>query len=233
MSSSWLFLDFDGVICDSLPECYQTSSRLLPEFNPGPDYASRFRAGRVYIRSGEDYVALHKMLREGRDPRSQQEFDAVLADLGPETMRRYKQDLYQLREAYLKEDPETWLGWNPLYEGMDVSLNAVREDPKVWILSTKKAEFIAEILSHHGVVWPLERIRYTDGKTKLSWIEQIAKGQPSELIDDQIDHLDFSHPTCTCRLALWGYASPEARQSGVPSVTLEEVHKYLRSRASS
>ncbi|NNM53804.1 MAG: hypothetical protein HKM05_03680 [Spirochaetales bacterium] len=234
MSSSWLFLDFDGVICDSLPECYQTSSLLLPGVpgeNTDESYARRFREGRVYIRSGEDYVALHKMLREGHDPQSQQEFDAVLKAMGHDTMSRYKQELYSLRERLLRDDPETWLSWNPLYEGMTESLNLVRGDPLVWILSTKKAEFIEAILHHHGVSWPLERIRYTDGRSKLSWINTIAGHSPSLLIDDQIDHLDFTHPTCSCRLALWGYASTEARQRGVPSLTLTEAHELLRARA--
>ena len=231
MSSSWLFLDFDGVICDSLPECFQTSSLLVPGESTGEAYAQRFRKGRVYIRSGEDYVALHKMLREGRDPQSQQEFDAVLKAMGEDTMRRYKKELYSLRERLLREEPETWLSWNPLYEGMAESLNFVAEDPLVWILSTKKAEFIAAILRHNGVAWPIEKIRYTDGRSKLSWIEELTDKSPSLLIDDQIDHLDFQHTTCSCRLALWGYASQEARQSGVPSLTLSEVHQLIRSRA--
>ncbi len=234
MSSSWLFLDFDGVICDSLPECYQTSSLLLPGVPDKPadeSYAQRFRKGRVYIRSGEDYVALHKILREGHDPGSQQEFDAVLKAMGDDTMRRYKKELYSLRERLLRDDPETWLSWNPLYEGMAEALNLVREDPFVWILSTKKAEFIEAILRHHGVLWPLERIRYTDGRSKLAWIQEIAGDSPSMLIDDQIDHLDFTHPTCSCRLALWGYASTEARQRGVPSLTLAQARELVLTRA--
>ena len=51
----------------------------------------------------------------------------------------------------------------------------------------------------------------------------LAAGAPSVLIDDQIDHLDFSHPTCRCYLALWGYLPPGAKERARAALTLEQA----------
>ena len=60
-----LFLDFDGVICDSEPECFESSSvayRKLksPEnVSKSLEHRSLFRQLRPLIRSGEDYLVIH------------------------------------------------------------------------------------------------------------------------------------------------------------------------------
>jgi phosphoglycolate phosphatase-like HAD superfamily hydrolase len=244
MSKEWVFLDFDGVVCDSLEECFQTSGLLLnfpqddwdfladqhpPLIDFGEEYKERFRRVRPYIRSGEDYIVVHRLLQQNKEPKSQKEFDAALDQEGQVSLAFYKKRLYVLRESLLSRQAELWMTWNPLYPGVAEALKSVLKEPRVVILSTKKAEFIAAILKFHGVAWPAERIFYTNGRAKLAIVDEVAGRSASTLIDDQIDHLDFSHPSCRCRLALWGYASKEAREKHVPAWTLEEALAFLHS----
>ena len=244
MINEWVFLDFDGVVCDSLEECFQTSGLLLsfpqddweflagqhpPRIDFGEEYKERFRRVRPYIRSGEDYIVVHRLLEQKKDPQSQKEFDAALEQEGQVRLEFYKKRLYVLRESLLNWQAELWMTWNPLYPGMAETLKSVLKNPRVVILSTKKAEFIAAILKFHGVVWPAERIFYTNGRAKLAIVDEVAGRSASTLIDDQIDHLDFSHPLCRCRLALWGYVSKAAREKEVPSWTLDQALEFLRS----
>jgi len=228
-----LYLDFDGVLCDSLEECFRSSwlaragvpigPDLPPEPPADPAYRRRFDACRPFIRSGEDYLVVHEWAVEGRIPADQGEFDASLGAKGDEVLAGFKTKIYAVRERLLEDHHELWLSWNPLYPGMARALAAQVDNPEVWILSTKKAEFIAEILRYHGVAWPLDRIVYTGPRKKLDLIGELSGARPTVLIDDQIDHLDFHHPSCQSFLALWGYISPGAAGLAQASLTLSQA----------
>jgi len=219
---SYLFLDFDGVICDSLEECFRSSWLTgegiaitdAPPPNPPFDaaYRARFDSCRPFIRSGEDYLIVHQWAARGQVPADQASFDRSLGTTGLAALAEMKKRLYAVRDHLLEKHRSRWLGWNPLYPGMAEALKIQASNPRVWILSTKKAEFIVEILAHHGVVWPLERTIYTGTRRKLDIIGERIADQPSMLIDDQVDHLDPGHPSCRCLLALWGYISPGATE---------------------
>jgi phosphoglycolate phosphatase-like HAD superfamily hydrolase len=236
--AGWLFLDFDGVICDSLEECFQSSyladnapdiGPCLPPAAPAEiAYRAAFRACRPFVRSGEDYVVLHRLIAAGKAPGSQAEFDRALELVGQESLARMKASLYATREALLERHRGLWLGWNPLYPGMAGTLNGLAGNGRVIILSTKKAEFIAEILKHQRVRWPEERIVYSGKELKLDVVGRLAGGGKSALIDDQVEHLDFSHPSCACYAALWGYVTREAITEATPALSLEQALALMR-----
>ena len=224
---NWLFLDFDGVLCDSLEECLRSSWLALSRVAIGPatppeppfdaEYRRAFLGCRPFVRSGEDYLVLHSLVQQGRGPRSQAEFDLELGRLGRPALDGLKTRLYQVREEMLNRHRSLWLSWNPLFAGIREVLQSLEAHPRAWILSTKKASFIQEILSYQGIVWPIERIQYSGSESKLGFVESLTNGGPSLLVDDQIDHLNFHHPTCLCALALWGYVDPVS-SSAAPSI---------------
>lgn len=228
-----LYLDFDGVLCDSLEECYRSSwlalgnaavGRVLPPEPPAEEgYRSRFRACRPFIRSGEDYLVVHEWAARGAVPHDQAEFDASLTAKGPEEMARLKERLYAVREKLLEHHRDRWLSWNPLYPGVADALRSQADNPAVWILSTKKAEFITQILQRQGVPWPAARTVYTGPRRKLDLIAELNPGGTAVLLDDQIDHLDFASPTVGCFLALWGYVPPGAADRAGASMDLAEA----------
>lgn len=232
-----IYLDFDGVICDSFEECCVSSGLAwagktideepvaIPSWNEL--YLADFRSCRPFIRSGEDYVVLHESLAQGHKPQSQKDFDAKLQAAGPEKLAAFKQKLYKIREDLLKYHRGLWLSWNPLYPGFEELLKKLSTNPRIFILSTKKAEFIQEILAYAQIDWPRQRIFYTAGKSKMEIIDQNSGFAPSLLIDDQIDHLDFEHPHCDCRLALWGFIKEEWLQPQIPALSLEQALELL------
>jgi len=237
-SAQHLYLDFDGVLCDSLEECYRSSWLALEAVTVGPEsppeppadptYRGRFRRCRPFIRSGEDYLMVHRWVREGRVPSDQAAFDASLQQAGDAQRAQWKAALYAVRESLLEHHRALWLSWNPLYEGVADALQAQVTNSAAWILSTKKAEFIVEILAHHGVPWPLERTIYTGSRGKLDLIEERSGKSASVLIDDQADHLVATHASCQCYLALWGYVSAGA-ESFPHRMTLEQARVLITS----
>jgi hypothetical protein len=76
-------IDFDGVICDSLAECYLSSAYALGlsidlrNLMVDPIYRS-FQKCRPFVRSGEDYIMIQHWLHQGRKlPADQKEFDSL------------------------------------------------------------------------------------------------------------------------------------------------------------
>ncbi len=238
MSRSLLVLDFDGVICDSIDECFVSSweawNRLEGRSPPASlpiELRSRFAALRPFVRSGEDYVVIQRLLAEGRPVRTQGEFDAALAAEGAQGMRRLKDLFYAARGGLLASDRAYWLSLNRVYPHVRAPLARAAGRPDVLVLSTKKSEFIAEILAANGIVFPLERILYTASRAKAAIVaDMLAADDRALLVDDQIDHLVARRdPRIEVRLALWGYVRPEwlLQHPGVPRAAAEDFERLI------
>jgi len=241
MSKRFLFLDFDGVVCDSVPECFISSHTAYHELYRGQALRSvpirvkqLFYEYRPFIRSGEDYLLLHRFIEEKRPLSAQADFDEVLYSTAPETMELFKQLFYKERERILKEDRDFWLSLNPLFPGMKVMLEKISKNPQVFILSTKRPEFISEILGHHGVDWPPERTLYPAPRTKREVMEAILGSEDEAsaiFVDDQLDHLSLAveNPAIRGYLASWGYVKREwLEQDDIEVITKERLFELAR-----
>lgn len=109
-----LFLDFDGVICDSLTEClvsswlayhahYKKEQPVLVPLN----LKKRFTALRPYVRFGGEYLLIQQLLEAEQIVGSQVDFDKVVAQAGETKMSLFKELLYKVRHELLEE--ASWL----------------------------------------------------------------------------------------------------------------------------
>lgn len=234
-----VFLDFDGVICDSLPECYTVSLAAyygLFRKSEVPKDASGatetvFRRFRPYIRRGGDYLFIQMAIHQGIRLESQEDFDSLIS-ANHNLDDQFHSLFYEARNQLFKTDPDRWYALNPLYPTMKDLLGKHSKDPSFLILSTKEAHFIAEILWHHGIDWGEDRIYCSGKERKLSFIDRVMDelgGTEGLFIDDQIDHFkgDSRHPV-HCLLADWGYVIPEWLRSGkAETVSLRKLGTYL------
>jgi phosphoglycolate phosphatase-like HAD superfamily hydrolase len=219
-----VFLDFDGVLCDSLPECLVSSwtafygllKGQLPDRVPLALRATFYQL-RPYVRSGEDYVLLQELAEAGTSVHSQQDFDAQLRRRGSNTMQKYKQLIYQARSELLRTDRSYWIGLNRIYPFLLPHLTSWARNPCLHILSTKEASYILEILAAHGVRIDSSRVLHCGAQEKPRLITATARRLKSARalwIDDQVDHLcsgteqfrDLDVYPC---LASWGYVKRE------------------------
>lgn len=229
MDKPFLFLDFDGVICDSLPECYISSllawnrwsggkpdaiGAVLEQAESGRDTEPFFRQMRPFVRNGADYLFIHLAAAEGRRIESQVEFDALIRSrprLETEGGRLFQ----SCRQEFLEFDRERWMELNPLFEGMHDLLKRESSSPFSWILSTKPARFILEILGHHTISWPEERCISSGGRPKVEIIDETVESLDGgrrlvKFVEDQIDHLLIPHRSnIEPLIASWGYVKPE------------------------
>jgi phosphoglycolate phosphatase-like HAD superfamily hydrolase len=230
----YIFLDFDGVICDSIPECFVSSYRAYRELYLGEAITSvplrdkkLFYAYRPFIRSGEDYTLIHDIVRRGVVVSSQEIFDREIERAGAAAMARYGELFYRAREAFLASDRQLWLDLNPLFPGIARVLAATVNNKNAYILSTKKPPFIREILLHYGIDWDVGRILFPADRTKKEVIESVMKGEGKALfIDDQLDNLLVAseNKNIDGRLAVWGYVKePWLRQKRIPLLEREAL----------
>jgi phosphoglycolate phosphatase-like HAD superfamily hydrolase len=240
-----LILDFDGVICDSLPECFASSWYAYHELRTGTAPAStprdafeRFSSMRPYIRSGEDYLLIQELISSGGRVSGQKEFDALVARAGEETMRRYKSLLYEARDRLIAEAPAHWYALNPVYAHMRGGMMDLAPGKEVFILSTKRASFISRILDAAGIAFPEANVLYSGPRPKVDMIRELFASTGSRravFVDDQVDHFSGAREWSSesgiieCRLATWGYVKPEwiAATEDYRPITPSEARELL------
>lgn len=241
-----LFLDFDGVMCDSVDECFASSwiayqERLHGNIPPAvhiSDYQS-FKQMRPFIRSGRDFILIQKMIADGVSVRTQKEFDEIAAGVDPGTLAEYDAALYAVREGLVARDRDFWLPLNKPYPPLDGALRAAAASPDLWVVSTKRPAYIELILGHWGIDWDPARIRLpAGGEDKIGVITAIMRNRgyrTGMFVDDQADHLRCAGTDpLECRLARWGTirlgAIPSAPlPEGVSEISLGELCRIVRS----
>jgi phosphoglycolate phosphatase-like HAD superfamily hydrolase len=177
-----VFLDFDGVLCDSLPECLVSSWTAFYGFLRGglPDRVpltlrATFYELRPYVRSGEDYVLLQELVEAGTSVHSQQDFDAQLRRRGTTTMQEYRHVFYRARSELLRTDRGYWIGLNRIYPFLLPHLKTWTCSPCLHILSTKEASYILEILAARGVEIDAGRVLHCGAQEKPGLIIATAR----------------------------------------------------------
>jgi phosphoglycolate phosphatase-like HAD superfamily hydrolase len=242
-----LFLDFDGVLCDSVDECYVSSWLAYARMRGGrptvadakrettsageeSDHRMIFGGYRPYIRRGADYVLLQQCIASGARISSQGDFDRIEEQAGRDRMEQFHELFYAARKEILETDRRYWVTLNKPYEGLVPALRGASAHDGVHIISTKKSEYIAEILESWGVSWPLERLHYSGTEDKGEIIAGVLDGaaEGAVLVDDQIDHLRRLTGGIEGRLASWGYVKPEwLNQDQIPVIALADLIALL------
>jgi hypothetical protein len=233
------FLDFDGVICDSLGECLISAWTAYYTLFLGQSPASvplafkaRFLAERPFVRNSEDYLVLCDAIHRGIPAGSQAAFDALAGEAGPKKLTLYKELFYQARGALLASDRDFWMGLNRIYPHMRGLFSGPSGAPELFILSTKRPEFIREILVHNGLSAREDRILYPGERTKYEVMAETMEREKSEnavFLDDQIDHLLKARGgRIALYLPLWGYVLAEwAKDPRVIPLNTEDASTLL------
>jgi hypothetical protein len=222
-----LVLDFDGVICDSIDECFVSSwiaYHTLYRNDPPPhipvSLRNDFARLRPFIRSGEDYLLIQEILHSEGYVSDQAAFDALLHGAGPEKMTKFKELFALARSQLLAKDRSFWLSLNRIYSHMLTAFAHMPREAPVSILSTKAPEFIAEILEQAQIHVSRERILRSPSDRKLPIVEKLRSASGHEraiFIDDQIDYLLGSgFPRIDAYLASWGYVKEEWLSGKLP-----------------
>ncbi len=236
-----LVLDFDGVICDSASEGFLTSWNAYHVLyrgeapkDPPPGARARFDRLRPFVRSGQDFVFIQEIMARDGSVTSQADFDEIARQAGPATKQRFDELFYQARAALQGRDRTAWLAMNPIYAHVKEAFSLFPPQAPVYVLSTKRPQFVAEILAAHDIGMAPERILFGQHEPKLRTVEKLVGERGSGgaiFIEDQIDAIRSNvDPRIRVYLASWGYVQPEwlREPTAVPLLTPEAFLRIVR-----
>src|ERR671934_1952929 len=159
-----LALDFDGVLCDGMPEYFEASRRSYmrvwpDETVPGEDLFRVFRTLRPVIMTGWEMPLLLRAIVQGR-PQSAilRNWEAVCEDLvnsgplhGDVLVSLLQRTLDEVRREWIAADRHDWLERNTPYGALEEVRRLVAEPECAVLVTTKEGEFARQILDHWGV----------------------------------------------------------------------------------
>jgi phosphoglycolate phosphatase-like HAD superfamily hydrolase len=242
--SNYLALDFDGVIADSIGECLVVAHNAFVEFGGGPpvlklseidpDHVAESRRLRNFIRYGEDYVYISLAIHKGTPIHNQDDFDTFTDE--HESLRQdFLTGFYRERERFLDQHRSGWLELNPLYEGLEDFLLHYQPRDHLFIITTKRINFVQEILLAHGIQLRGANLFHAHGaRSKRTIISELLgeKTIPLErfhFIDDQVDTLLKVVDTgIHTYLAEWGYNNPDqVRRAAGTAINVLSRERFL------
>jgi len=225
----FLALDFDGVIADSILECLVTAQNAFAAYNHSDEFRidvsqfddadiQQFRAARVFIRRGEDYVFLRLASQLGFSIRTQFEFDKFLKK--HESKREKFRDLfYGMRSRLQTSHLDEWIALSPLYPDVEIFLKILKGRDSIYIVTTKDLKSVELILESRGIkLISKNMVQATKTLRKPAILKKILK---VESLDAHQLHFVDDHPATVLEVsehtdvmtycASWGYNTSNQR----------------------
>lgn len=209
----FLLLDFDGVICDTLNECLETSYEAYKHFNsnlpsfPKKKWRKAFIANRKLVRPPKNFYPLWHLITKGKlKTRSIKSFEDI--------SRRIKninfcKKFFKIRKNKIKNFPLLFKKNNPLYPSVLSSWGKLESKALIFIISTKDNYSIKKIMSMHHL--KAKKIFANIEGSKINAINKIIKTHKISkknifFVDDNASHLrDVQKIGVNLILAKWGY----------------------------
>ena len=166
MKPNILALDFDGVICDGLIEYFASTKRAYQQIwssDVADSYAPDFYKLRPVIETGWEMPILLRALVLGV---SQTDIlndwkNISLKLLESEGLKKLDvvQKLDGVRDSWIKNDLDEWLGLHRFYPGVIDRLQQVLDrDVALYIVTTKEGRFVKQLLQQQGIDLPTDYI---------------------------------------------------------------------------
>ena len=210
------FLDFDGVVVDSIEECYLISKSTYFGYasfaHKENDYKKIFYKYRGLVRPAYEYLILHKAIEIFIEDRSQ-DFEKLFKLININTIEKdknsFEKEFFYKRSLYQEENLEAWAGLNPLTPFGETLINSNNAD--VYIVTTKNKAATIALLDYYKIkvsgVYANDEIKSFGSKGKLiSALIQEKNYRQAIFLDDAVEHLDtVKDDKVKCFFADWGY----------------------------
>jgi phosphoglycolate phosphatase-like HAD superfamily hydrolase len=237
-----VFLDFDGVLCDSIRECLvvglEAYNRVKGNAAPAawqtaidPSLDHFFRRHRWLVQpAGQYYVLFDSYFRSRRNLKPDR-FADELAQMAND-IAAFEEAFFDAREDCMSWNLGEWLKLNPLYPGTGDALWGLQTWAEMRIVTTKDEASVLEIAQAYGL--PLlsvfGRNAYRAAGSKRAMIGGILKKEDRPIsstvfLDDNVTNLIEVQPIgVRCFWATWGYSMP---LSGVPNAEIIPCRDWM------
>jgi phosphoglycolate phosphatase-like HAD superfamily hydrolase len=210
------FLDFDGVIVDSISECYLVSFETYfgyARFSyDNKEYKKLFYQYRGLVKPAWQYMSLHRAIEEyfiGAPDSIDVLFHRSVRHISKAEAEAFEKKFFFTRSLYQDVDFTAWIEMNPLTEFGKTLEGKANEN--VYIVTTKNREATEAILNHYQIpvagIYANEEIKSAGNKGVLIRSVLDSKAESEAIfVDDAVEHLDtVNDQRIKCYFASWGY----------------------------
>lgn len=249
--SKVIILDFDGVIADSIEECFiisywayqgiRDNDINIKMFNAdNKEIKNLFKKFRFLVGPPSEYFFLMKSIYdyiEYQDNNFLPEYKKNKLYYHNEA-QMFSERFFKIRESIQNKFLDIWLRLNPIYEGISQLIEYILSKHKLFIASTKDEESIKLIFKKNNLFVPFKNIfgrRFNINKEIQ--IREIIKRTNTKMkncyfIDDKIEYLmKIKDYGINCFLASWGYNNAkiqkESEKIGIRVLKIDDVTKVF------
>jgi phosphoglycolate phosphatase-like HAD superfamily hydrolase len=231
MTNKLYALDFDGVICDSAIETgiagWKVALKVwadMPTEMPD-DLLEKFRQVRPVMETGYEAVLIMRLLYEGMSADTlmsafHHQIEALMIrdDMFVDEL---KEVFGSTRDEWIRDDFDSWIAMNPLFEGIAEKLRTIPTDNLV-IITTKQERFVDHILKANQISLPIAQVYGLDRNMSK---QQILSDLHAETPDMEIVFIEDRLPALInvitedglddikLYLASWGYNTASDKES--------------------
>ena len=238
-----LVSDFDGVICNGLPEYFHSSKLAYQEIwgenqsRSLDELQLQFNHLRPVVETGWEMPVLLRGLQMGiGDDDILQNWHTIKNQLITDIKKTEginEQDISKLldnvRQQQIEQELEIWLSRHDFYEGViDKLKQLIAQDITLYILTTKEGSFSRVLLEQQGITLPQHQIIGKEVKRpkyeslKLIVAQENLAPDCFSFVEDRIEALELVHQQreltpVKLYLADWGYNTIETQQQAEKS----------------
>lgn len=221
--------DFDGVICDSTPECFVTSNNAWNEINKKKikklNYSifvdskiyKRFSKFRPFIKGGGEYFIFYYM-EENKIKQNYQNYLLLKKKL-IKNINNYSKFFYKERNNLKKNNLKKWIKLNYIFPDVLKLIRKLNNNNQLLISTMKDKKSILSLLRDKNLNIDEDKILdQFEIKNKLESIKLFMKRfkiNKSDIyfFDDNINHiLNPKKDGFNVYLTTWGYSTREFKQ---------------------
>ena len=190
MHPNILALDFDGVICDGLIEYFASTKRAYQQIwstsEIDDSLADDFYPLRPVIETGWEMPILLRALDlemdRGEILRNWKAISLQLLESEGLEKQSVVQKLDGVRDSWIKNDLDGWLGLHRFYPGVIERLQQIIDsEVEFYIVTTKEGRFVQQLLQQQGIDLARERIIGKESKRpKYETLRIIRDAYPAD-----------------------------------------------------
>ena len=190
------FFDFDGVICDSIHECFEVSFNAFYKYNQTVKEKSQIRdlffEYRGLVGPAWQYYYLHDVLNNYND-NFENEFMNSISNSNDKTKREFQNEFFKERAQFKKNNFDGWIRLNPLTKLGNSLIGKAANNS--YIITTKDKDSVELILNYFNIemveIFSKEEFEKFQTKGKIiDFIMNKSSYEKGVFIDDHVGHLD-------------------------------------------
>lgn len=236
-----IFLDFDGVLFDTVNEAYAVSSitkglyRSINKINFESDHFIKFKKLRYLISPAWNYKYLLDVLDSENSLKSMiNKFLLNTSVAKKKDYLEFENNFFETRKILMEKSYDHWLQLNKAYPFLNKIKFLFQEYKElIYIVTTKDKISVSKLLFLEGIEFDKSKIfdnsDYEKFNSKRKIIESlIDKHNHNIYIDDSYEHLEKCKliKNLKCIQPNWGYIAPSDNPYNMNKV-IDEINKCL------